>query len=135
MSPLGNLYGCFNHITGDAGVMLLLLDLIYSACQMLIWYHYYCQKRIYFYFFTCAVIAALYSFCMCVCVRAPARCSGNDGTQGHLPVPRKRVFQQLHRMLHEFSQSILYSGEPLKCIKKQFVFYSQVCFDTLIKKN
>lgn len=68
VSPLGNLYGCFNHITGDAGVMLLLLDLIYSACQMLIWYHYYCQKRIYFYFFTCAVIAALYSFCMCVCV-------------------------------------------------------------------
>lgn len=116
----------FNHITGDAGVMLLLLDLIYLACQMLIWYPYYCQKIIYFYFFTCAVIAALYCFCMClcVCVRAPARCSGNDGTQGHFAVPRKRVFEQLDRngMLHEFSQSILYSGEPLKCIKKQFVF-------------
>lgn len=74
---------------------------------------------------------------MCVCVRAPARCSGNDGTQCHFAVPRKRVFEQLDRngMLHEFSQSILYSGEPLKCIKKQFVFYSQVCFDTLIKKK
>jgi len=57
----------FNRITGDAGVMLLLLDVIYLACQMLVWYHYYCQKTVYFYFFVCAVIAAFYCLYVCVC--------------------------------------------------------------------
>lgn len=79
--PQGICMVAFNHITSDAGVMLLLLDVIYLASQMLIWQHYSCQKIIYFCFFVCAVRAAFYCFCMCVCMCAPARCSRNDGTQ------------------------------------------------------
>lgn len=88
----------FNHITGDAGVMLLLLDLIYSACQMLIWYHYYCQKIIYFYFFTCAVIAALYCFFMCVCVCVRVRVLLHAALEMmvlRVPLCPGKVFKQL----------------------------------------
>lgn len=74
----------FDCITVDAGVMLMLLDVMYLACQMLIWYHYYCQKIMYFYFFICADTAAFYCVYVCVCMRAPARCCRNDGTQGNL---------------------------------------------------
>lgn len=74
----------FNCITVDAGVMLMLLDVMYLACQMLIWYHYYCQKIMYFYFFICADTVAFYCVYVCVCMRAPARYCRNDGTQGNL---------------------------------------------------
>lgn len=111
----------FNHITGDAGVMLLLLGVIYLACQMVTWYHYYCQEdNLFLFLYMCSHSCFLLLVCVCVCMRAPARYSRNDGTQGHSAVPRKKgCLKQLDRssMLHEFSKGILYSGELLKCIK------------------
>lgn len=68
--PQGICMVAFNHITGDAGVMLFLLDVIYLACQMLIWYHYYCQKKIYFYFFIQLLSTAFVCVCACVLLHA-----------------------------------------------------------------
>ena len=45
---LGICMVAFNHTADDAGVMLLLLDDMYLACQMLVGYYYYCQKMIIF---------------------------------------------------------------------------------------
>lgn len=45
---LGICMVAFNHTADDAGVMLLLLDDMYLACQMLVGYHYYCHKMIIF---------------------------------------------------------------------------------------
>lgn len=74
----------FNHIADDAGVMLLLLDVMYLGCIMLIGYHYYCQKKIIF--ISLYVESQLLSIVsMCVC----ARCCRSDGTQLDLTMPMR----------------------------------------------
>lgn len=107
--PSGIRVVAFNRITGDAGVMLLLLDVIYFTCQMLIRYHYYCRESLFLFLYMCSHCCFLLPLYVCVCTRAPARDSRSDGTQAPLTVPRNST-------LHEFSRGILNSGEPLKCV-------------------
>lgn len=107
--PSGIRVVALNRIAGDAGVMLLLLDVIYFTCQMLTRYHYYCQKSLVLFLYICNHSCFLLPLYVCVRTRAPARDSRNDGTQARLAAPRSGTSR-------EFSRQILYSGEPLKCI-------------------
>lgn len=58
----------FNHTADDAGVMLLLLDVMYSACQMLRGYHYYCQKIIFISLYVESKLLSTVCMCVCACV-------------------------------------------------------------------